>query len=577
VSLQPHQQRVTDEAAAAAAAGVPYRKLLKWQMGGGKSLGGISVAESLGRPYSVVAPAGVRPTLNAEIARFTDQATPHEVFSYAAAARGRRPAPGTGTLVVDEAQALGSPSARARAVGDMAARADNLILMSGTPVRNDPAEFAPILAALTGRHVSQDDFRRRYVGTEFDRPGGIVGRLLGRPAAEREVLTNQDELKQLLAGKVDYYAPPAAAAAVKDETIETPLTKSQTALYQAMWGKLPAILRFKLRFNYPLSADELRRYRSFMTGPRQLALSDLPFQPRPDAARAFENSGKLRVAFDNLRAHLAPDPRTKAIVYSNFPTAGLDPYAAALAKANIPHAVFHGGLNDAQRKELVDGFNANRLRVALVGPAGAEGISLKGSQLIQLLDPYWNEARTRQARARGIRFDSHTGLPEDLRGVTVQKYVATLPPGVKDRLLQAVGIDRTDRRETVDHYLTRMSEQKELLNRQLDDLLKEVGSAGAPIKKAGLSPPVLLAAADAPPKPPPLVRLLRAKALSDAGDYRGKAEIVRAMVAEAPHEWVVDSDAGHVVGLTHVPLGFRLHLPKRELAGTPLARPAAAA
>jgi hypothetical protein len=226
VSLQPHQQRVTDEAAAAAAAGVPYRKLLKWQMGGGKSLGGISVAESLGRPYSVVAPAGVRPTLNAEIARFTDQATPHEVFSYAAAARGRRPAPGTGTLVVDEAQALGSPSARARAVGDMAARADNLILMSGTPVRNDPAEFAPILAALTGRHVSQDDFRRRYVGTEFDRPGGIVGRLLGRPAAEREVLTNQDELKQLLAGKVDYYAPPAAAAAVKDETIETPLPRS---------------------------------------------------------------------------------------------------------------------------------------------------------------------------------------------------------------------------------------------------------------------------------------------------------------------------------------------------------------
>ena len=67
--------------------------------------------------------------------------------------------------------------------------------------------------------------------------------------------------------------------------------------------------------------------------------------------------------------------------------AGLEPYAAALAAAKIPHPMFHGGLSDAQRKQTVDDYNTGKIRTLHLGPSGSEGLSLKGTRLIQLLDP----------------------------------------------------------------------------------------------------------------------------------------------------------------------------------------------
>lgn len=476
LTLQPHQQVERDQAAAAAAAGDPYRRLLVWQVGTGKTIGALAAADALGGPAAVVAPAAVRPAFRAESQRVLGHQLP--VVSYQQAAAGR--APPADTLVVDEAQRLTSPaSTQARAVADQARAARNVILLSGTPVRNAPSELAPLVSILTNQPLSADEFNARFVGTERHRPGGLLGWLRGEPAVDRPVLKHTEDLKALLRGKVDYYEnatpPPGAPASVRTEDVESELTPAQARLYEGMWGRIPFLTRWKLKWDYPLTDAELARTRAFLTGPRQVALSDLPYRRDRDPLRAFENSGKLTAAFSRLKARLG-DPRAKAIVYSNYLEAGLRPYAAALAKEKIPHAVFHGGLTDEERRALVDDFNAGRLRAALVAPAGAEGISLKGSQLIQLLDPHWNEARMRQAQARGIRYDSHLGLPEDLRGVTVERYVARLPLGLRGRLLAALGVDRDAQRATVDDYLRAMSTRKERLNTQLMDLIKEVSA-----------------------------------------------------------------------------------------------------
>lgn len=62
-----------------------------------------------------------------------------------------------------------------------------------------------------------------------------------------------------------------------------------------------------------------------------------------------------------------------------------------------------------------------------------------------------------------------------------------------------------------------------------------------------------------------LKQLLKAKERSDVGDYRTKTDMVRKLLREKPHEFDIDSDAGHVVGLTHRPTKFRIHLPKTAL------------
>lgn len=78
-----------------------------------------------------------------------------------------------------------------------------------------------------------------------------------------------------------------------------------------------------------------------------------------------------------------------------------------------------------------------------------------------------------------------------------------------------------------------------------------------------------------------LPALLEAKAESDRKNYARKHMILRRLIREAPADFVVDSAAGGVVGVTHRPTGFRVHLPRRvlppELAAPPAAEKAAAA
>lgn len=467
--LQPHQQRVRDEAEEAARTGTPYRKLLRWSPGSGKSFGALGIADALGAPATIIGPAALRQTLKGESTRLLGH-NDYPVYSYSAAARGKV-APAE-TLVVDEAQALNSPtSARSRAVLDLIRQAKNVVLMSATPVKNRPEEFAPLMSALTGNQISHDEFAAKYVGTEKRRPG-FVGRVLGRPTFERPAVVNREELKKLLSGKVDYYDTPTPPVPVEQKDVDAELRPRQADLYRGLFGKLPWATRQKLKWQYPLTDQEMISARSFLTGPRQATLSDLPYRHRQDPLKAFAASGKLTKAYQSMTETLK-DPRAKGIVYSNFIDAGLRPYSAKLTAEGVPNAVFHGGLSDQERKDLVDRFNRGDIRTALIAPAGSEGISLRGAQKTQLLDEYWSNVRNTQAKARGIRYDSHTGLPDDLKNMTVERYAAKLPLRLKDKLLSRFGFDRERERETTDDYLRRMSERKDDLNRQLDEVLRE--------------------------------------------------------------------------------------------------------
>ena len=55
VTLQPHQQRIQQNAQQG-----PLRQLLVHSLGSGKSLSGITAAETAGLPYTAIAPASLR-------------------------------------------------------------------------------------------------------------------------------------------------------------------------------------------------------------------------------------------------------------------------------------------------------------------------------------------------------------------------------------------------------------------------------------------------------------------------------------------------------------------------------------
>jgi hypothetical protein len=63
-----------------------------------------------------------------------------------------------------------------------------------------------------------------------------------------------------------------------------------------------------------------------------------------------------------------------------------------------------------------------------------------------------------------------------------------------------------------------------------------------------------------------LKQLLQAKQESDRSNYHAKNDILRKMMTEAPHEFMIDSELpGGIVGLTHKPTNFRIHTQRKAL------------
>lgn len=474
VPLKEHQARIAETGAEPEA-----RKLIYHGLGSGKTLSAISAAETAGDPYTAIVPAALRPNFRNEREKWTDQKLPVTLTSYNSMALGSGPKE-TPTLLVDEAHRLRNEnSQQTKAVTDLAENADHVYLMTGSPIVNRPGDLAPLVSILKNEPMSVEAFEKQFVGEKQVSPG-VFGWLMGAKPTTVPILKNESQLRQLLNGIVDYEGTPPADLQVREEEQVVDMSPEQHELYQGFWNKLPWLLRWKLQKDFPLSQSEMTRLNSFIGGPRQVGLSTLPFMHNgPDPLKAFEQSPKLQAAMADVRAQIEKNPNFQGAAFSNFIDAGLVPYQAALEKAGIPTGMFHGQMSDAQRKAIVEQYNAKKLKMLLLGPAGGEGLSLKRTRMLQILDPHWNEARSDQAIGRGIRMDSHTDLPPEERNVLIKRYMSAVPKNWRQRWL---GPDEDKNRDGADFFLQRLMQRKSELNAQFLRILQEVGT---PPKTAG--------------------------------------------------------------------------------------------
>jgi superfamily II DNA or RNA helicase len=470
VNLQPHQERIQDLVDETSP-----RVLVYHGLGSGKSLSAIAAAEAAKKKYNeeygIVAPASLRKNFHKEIEKFTENSEP-EVLSYTGLGLGKKFQGQPDTLIFDEAHRIRNPGgAAAQAARDAAARAKRVMLLTGTPITNSPGDLAHLISILAHKNLSPQEFENKFVGYKKVYPG-LVNYFSGIKPGVQAVIRNEKELRSLLENRVDYQPSKTPEGVnVNEERIAVPLTDAQKKIQKALRTKIPPSFLWKLDKEFPLSKDELAKLNSFLTGLRQNSVSTRTFRSDNDALRSFYQSGKLQEAYNRLKTMLADDPRKKAIIYSNHIGAGIEPYAAALERHGVPYGIFHGGVSMKQRQKALADYNAGRLRALLIGPAGAEGLSTKGTNLIQLLDPHWNEARTQQAQGRGLRFDSHDDLPDELKNVHVQRFISeSEEPSWLGKMLGY------RRERTGDEILERLSKEKERLNERFRELLREVGT-----------------------------------------------------------------------------------------------------
>lgn len=100
-------------------------------------------------------------------------------------------------------------------------------------------------------------------------------------------------------------------------------------------------------------------------------------------------------------------------------------------------AIISGRISAEDRARIQDVYNSPEnehgeiIALLLISATGAEGLDLKRVRHIHIMEPYWNYGRIAQVMARGIRNDSHKGLPDSEKNVATYIYLAIAPADEK--------------------------------------------------------------------------------------------------------------------------------------------------
>lgn len=124
---------------------------------------------------------------------------------------------------------------------------------------------------------------------------------------------------------------------------------------------------------------------------------------------------------------------------------------------------YHGAISreirEANKKIFNDKENVygRVVKIIMLSPAGAEGITLKNTRQVHILEPFWNEARIEQIMGRAVRFCVHKDLPMEERKVDVFRYKMV----------------RKSNKETADEKMENISRKKNNLLLSFIEAVKE--------------------------------------------------------------------------------------------------------
>ena len=173
----------------------------------------------------------------------------------------------------------------------------------------------------------------------------------------------------------------------------------------------------------------------------------------------IENSKKVKFVINEVINRV--NKGKKVIIYSNFVSAGIKTIASYLDKNGIPYYEFTGKTSKSLRTKYVQDYNSGKINVLLITKAAGEGIDLKETNAMFILDPPWNESGLEQAIGRAIRYKSHINLPKEEQYVDVFKLYNIKP------------INREFEHKSADMIIKGIIDKKTRENKYVIDFLKQ--------------------------------------------------------------------------------------------------------
>lgn len=416
-----------------------------------------------------VAPASLTSNIDKEIKKHRIKIDPHRLtaLSYEKAVieadklRKKKWA----IAVLDEAhKTRNTDTKRHQELSEIVQGADKRVLATGTTTYNHVSDIAPLVNMAAGEDVlpTGKAFTNRYVNKVVEHPP-LLKRVFGYPAKETHKLQNKAELKKVLQKYVHRYDV-TEDPKMKDKfpekrerIVEVEMSPSQQTMYKYLEQKLPWHLRLKVRANMPLDRKDAAALNSFSTGIRQVSNSTREYLPNLQ-----ESTPKIHAAVSSMVEGHTKDKNFRGVAYSNYLGSGLSEYSRELSKTGIPHVVFHGGMSKAEKDAAVESYNKGEVKVILLSSSGTEGLNLKGTKKIQVLEPHFNKAKIDQVVARGVRYESHKHLPKKERVVEVEHYHSVFPKNFMGK-----------RSYSIDQYLHHNSKTKDELGEEMKSLVKQ--------------------------------------------------------------------------------------------------------
>lgn len=372
-------------------------------------------------------------------------------------------------VAMDEGHKLrNTDTKRFKGLEKLISKAEHRLVATATPFYNSPEDVSPLVNLVSGDKLlptNKKDFENKYITRTMSDPGIVRQFLMGAKPKETIAIKGKKDLGGMLNKYIDKYDVKDDPESAKyfpsktEEVHEVPMSGQQERMYKYLEGNIPFLLKMKIRHNLPLNKKESAQLNAFSTGIRQVSNSTRPYV----SSGKTDLSPKVLKAVDELESHMKKDKNFRGVVYSNYLGAGLNDYSEHLSSKKIAHTVYHGGLSKKEKEQAVLDYNSGKVPNLLISSSGAEGLDLKGTKLIQIMEPHFNKSKIDQVIGRGARYKSHEHLPEEERVVKTQHFHSTFSNGL---------FGGKSKNKTIDQYLHANSDSKDQVVTKIKDLIK---------------------------------------------------------------------------------------------------------
>jgi intein/homing endonuclease len=376
------------------------------------------------------------------------------------------------TIIADEVHRAANPAGKTyQALRQARERVPRFMGLTASIVQNKPKELVPLLDLATAGETpfkSQRQFQKSHVARKPSQQRGIFG---GRTYEQKLIRTAL--LKSSVGESVHYIEDLDASKkpAKFVETVNVSMSKDQIKLYRDAMKGLDPVVRKKIAEGQEVSKSEAKNVFLRLMRARQVSNSIHLGTPHMSLSQSAEKTPKIKKILDDASSHIRKTPDAQIVMYTNLVHGGVDVLEAGLKKRKIPYGIFAGrgveGVTEETRQKAVEDYIAGKNKVIIITGAGAEGLSLGNTTMVQLVDGHYNPERISQAEARGVRAGGLSHRPVEERKVRVRRYVSALPK----TFWQTVTFKPAEK--SVGQWVYMTAGKKERLNRQLRDVLKK--------------------------------------------------------------------------------------------------------